>query len=159
MTVELFECAYLELQPSGDYVRHVASFTLNAPFGDFVVLMMSPSSMEVERQAEQDFNVVLDLTASETSEADVYSAGYTVASPQFMAGFAEGRQRGLEVGTDLAQIGVDPGGVDGHGDLCQGVAPGIAFGPVVDWNGDLHDSLVVEPAQPPAQPAGQTDEQ
>ena len=61
MTVELFECAYIELQPSGDYVRHVASFTLTAPFGDFVVLMMSPSSMEVERQAEQDFGVVLDL--------------------------------------------------------------------------------------------------
>lgn len=88
MTVELFECAYIELEPSGDYVRHVASFTLTAPFGDFVVLMMSPSSMEVERQAEQDFGVVLDLTASETSEADVYSAGYTVASPQFMVGFA-----------------------------------------------------------------------
>ena len=88
MTVELFECAYLELQPSGDYVRHVASFTLNAPFGDFVVLMMSPSSMATERQAEQNFNVVLDLTASETAELDVYSAGYTVASPQFMAGFA-----------------------------------------------------------------------
>ena len=88
MTVELFECAYLELQPSGDYVRHVASFTLTAPFGDFVVLMMSPSSMEVERQAEQDFGVVLDLTAAATADPDVYSAGYTVASPQFMAGFA-----------------------------------------------------------------------
>ena len=88
MTVELFECAYIELQPSGDYVRHVASFTLTAPFGDFVVLMMSPSSMEVERQAEQDFGVVLDLTAAATADPDVYSAGYTVASPQFMAGFA-----------------------------------------------------------------------
>jgi hypothetical protein len=52
------------------------------------VLMMSPSSMEVERQAEIDFGVVLDLTASETGEADVYSAAYTVASPQFMVGFA-----------------------------------------------------------------------
>lgn len=88
MTVELFECAYLELQPSGDYVRHVASFTLAAPFGDFVVLMMSPSGMETERQAEQDFHVVLDLTAAATADPDVYSAGYTVASPQFMAGFA-----------------------------------------------------------------------
>jgi hypothetical protein len=87
MTVEFFECAYLELQPSGDYVRHVASFMLNAPFGDFVVLMMSPSSMATERQAEQDFGVVLDLTASETGEADVYAAAYTVASPQFMVGF------------------------------------------------------------------------
>lgn len=87
MTVELFECAYLELQPSGEYLRHIASFTLAAPFGDFVVLMMSPSSMEVERQAEQDFHVVLDLTASETAELDVYSAGYTVASPMFMFGF------------------------------------------------------------------------
>lgn len=87
MTVELFECAYLELQPSGDYMRHVASFTLTAPFGDFVVLMMSPSSMATERQAEQDFHVVLDLTASETAELDVYSAGYTVASPMFMFGF------------------------------------------------------------------------
>jgi hypothetical protein len=88
MTIELFECVYLELQPNGSRVRHVASCTLAAPFGDFVVLMMSPSSMEVERQAEQDFGVVLDLTASETVEADVYAAAYTVASPQFMVGFS-----------------------------------------------------------------------
>lgn len=88
MMIELFECAYLELQQDGSRVRHVASCTLAAPFGDFVVLMMSPSSMEVERQAEQDFGVVLDLTASETSELDVYAAVYTVASPQFMVGFA-----------------------------------------------------------------------
>jgi len=88
MTIELFECAYIELQRDGSYVRHVASCTLNAPFGDFVVLMMSPSSMEVERQAEIDFGVVLDLTASETGEADVYAAVYTVASPQFMVGFS-----------------------------------------------------------------------
>ena len=88
MTIELFECVYLELQQDGSRVRHVASCTLAAPFGDFVVLMMSPSSMEVERQAELDFGVVLDLTASETGGADVYAAVYTVASPQFMVGFS-----------------------------------------------------------------------
>ena len=105
MTIELFECAYIELQPSGEQVRHVASCTLNAQFGDFVVLMMSPSSMEVERQAEIDFGVVLDLTASETSEADVFAAGYTVASPQFMVGF-EGtvEERTVELATVFRDV-------------------------------------------------------
>lgn len=108
MTVELFECAYIELQPSGEYLRHVASFTLNAPFGDFVVLMMSPSSMEVERQAEQDFHVVLDLTAGETGEADVYSAGYTVASPMFMFGFAGSvEERTVELAAVFRDV-IDP---------------------------------------------------
>ena len=108
MMIELFECAYLELQQDGSRVRHVASCTLAAPFGDFVVLMMSPSSMEVERQAEQDFGVVLDLTASETGEADVFAAGYTVASPQFMVGFAGTvEERTVELATVFRDV-IDP---------------------------------------------------
>ena len=108
MMIELFECAYLELQQDGSRVRHVAAFTLAAPFGDFVVLMMSPSSMEVERQAEQDFGVVLDLTASETGEADVFAAVYTVASPQFMVGFSGTvEERTVELATVFRDV-IDP---------------------------------------------------
>lgn len=88
--VTLFECAYLEFpagyQPGDEYTRHVASFELDAPVGDFITLMTSPEAAVVELDAQTAFGVVLDLTIAPAVLPD-YAASYVVADPNFLAGW------------------------------------------------------------------------
>lgn len=90
-TVIEFSCVYLEFPPNyspGDeYTRHTASFALDAPREDIIALMTSPLGSSTEAQAEVDFGVVLDLTAWSLGGIE-YGLGYTIGSPQFMAGYS-----------------------------------------------------------------------